>query len=77
MHKLAITHVNPYVTEGAVQGIEKNQITWLQIAAFDGLGGRSLLVGSARQDQPDGLLVNGFDKTAAVKPGFNRVAAEF
>jgi hypothetical protein len=73
--ELAVAHVDADVAEGAAHGVEEHQVTGLELAAFDGLCGRGLLVGSARQQLADGLLVDGAHKAAAIEPCFVAVAA--
>lgn len=75
MNEFAVANIDAYMTEGAAQGVEENQVTGLQFRAVDLPGVGSLLLGLARQDQPHRLFVHGFDKAAAIKTGFRCIAA--
>ena len=63
------------MAESTLQRVEKHQVTRLQLGFIDALGGCRLLLGAARQQQADALLVHRPHKTAAVEARFSGVAA--
>ena len=75
MDELAVADIDANVAKGSAHGVEKNQVTRDQIFLINILSCGCLLFSAARQYQTNGLFVNGFDETAAVKTRFRCVAA--
>jgi hypothetical protein len=69
MHKAVIAQVNADMGKRAVEGIEKDQIAWLEFRLRQRLCRFADRAAVARQDYAGSLLAGMADETAAVDPG--------
>ena len=74
MYKFAIADINADVAECTPHRVEEHQIAGFEFGLFNFLGGCSLLFRTPWQQKPRGLLINGANKSTAIKTGFRTVA---
>jgi len=75
MNEFAVAQVDTNVAVGTPHGVEKYEITGLQLGLVDPGGGGSLFFGAAGKDQARGFLKHGTYEAAAIKTRFSGISA--
>src|SRR5260363_457285 len=75
MYKLMIANKNTHMGKSAAPGIKEYEIAWFQIIHSDFVPDTAHCIRAARQSQPEGILKNVVDQTAAVKAFVGGISA--
>lgn len=72
--EFSIAHVNAYVAESSFHRVEEDEVARLEISRVNLRRRGRLLLCAAGQHHSNRLFCNCADKTAAIEPGFHRIA---